>query len=76
MRAEVTDNMPLRRRYTLVAEPVAGAFHITVRELPRTWTVAFGRDQLEQRGRERIALDLGCHPSDFDVRLIEVEPGA
>jgi hypothetical protein len=60
-----------RSLYTVVAEPMAAdAWHITVLELPATWTVAFARGDLEARGRERIALDLGCHPDDFDVRLI------
>jgi len=64
-----------RASYTVVAEWVAGdAWHITVRELPATWTVAFSHEDLEPRSRERIALDLGCHPDDFDVRLLEAMP--
>ena len=59
-----------RATYTVMAEPMgADAWHITVRELPDTWTVAFRRDDFEARSRERIALDLGCHPEDFDVQL-------
>ena len=62
---------PERASYTVVAEPMApDAWHLTVRELPATWTVAFSRDDLEHRARERIALDLGCHPGDFDVRIV------
>lgn len=61
--------------YTIVAERIGDeAWHLTVRELPDTWTVAFARDDLERRGRERIALDLGVHPSDFDVRVVELLP--
>ena len=66
-----------RASYTVVAEPMgADAWHVTVRELPATWTVAFTRAGLESRARERIALDLGCHPSDFDVRLLLTSPPA
>ncbi|HVL54465.1 MAG TPA: hypothetical protein VM344_09425 [Vitreimonas sp.] len=65
-----------RDQYTVVAEPIeAGAWHVTVRELSATWTVAFDRDELEGRARERIALDLRCHPTDFDIRIIEVRGG-
>ena len=57
----------------MLAERIApDAWHLSVRELPATWTVAFSLDELEARGRERIALDLGCHPDDFDIRVIEV----
>jgi hypothetical protein len=64
---------PERAVYTVVAEPLApDAWHITVRELPTTWTVAFARSDLDARSRERIALDLGCHPHDFDIRLMLV----
>jgi hypothetical protein len=64
-----------RAAYTIVAEPMASdAWHLTVRELPETWTVAFSRDDLELRSRERIALDLGCHPQDFDIRVLELIP--
>jgi hypothetical protein len=59
-----------RARYTVVAEPITlRAVHLRVRELPDTWTVAFDRDEVEERARYRIALDLGCHPSDFDVTV-------
>jgi hypothetical protein len=62
-----------RATYTVQVERIDdAAWHLTVRELPETWTVAFGRDELEPRARERIALDLDCHPSDFDLRIIEV----
>jgi predicted RNase H-like HicB family nuclease len=72
-------SQPVRRSerasYTVVAEPMAAdAWHVTVRELPATWTVAFSRDDLEGRARERIALDLECHPDDFDVRIVTVMP--
>jgi hypothetical protein len=64
-----------RARYTVVAEPMGrNAWHITVRELPDTWTVAFARTELEKRARERIALDIGGHTSDFDVHVLEVLP--
>jgi hypothetical protein len=64
-----------RLSYTVVAEPMAAdAWHVTVRELPATWTVAFSREDLEGRARERIALDCGCHPDDFDVRIVMVMP--
>jgi hypothetical protein len=63
-----------RDRFTVVAEEVAAeAWHLTVRELPDTWTVAFSLDELEHRARQRIALDLGCDPGDFDI---VVEPQA
>ena len=66
-----------RARYTVVAEPMGrDAWHLTVRELPDTWTVAFARDELEKRARERIALDIGGHPEDFDVHILEVMPPA
>ena len=59
-----------RARYTVVAQPITlRAVHLRVRELPDTWTVAFDRDEVEERARYRIALDLGCHPSDFDVTV-------
>ena len=55
---------------TVVVEQIApSAFHLTVRELPATWTVAFDRDEIEERARGRIALDLNCDPGDFDVTL-------
>jgi hypothetical protein len=64
-----------RSTYTVLAEPMApDAWHVTVRELPDTWTVAFSVDDLEARARERIALDLWCHPEDFDVRMMSVNP--
>jgi hypothetical protein len=60
----------IRARYTILVEQVGpSAFHLTVRELPETWTVAFDRDEIEQRARQRIALDLRCHPTDFDIAL-------
>lgn len=66
-----------RPTYTVVAERIAvDAWHVTVRELPATWTVAFAQGDLEQRSRERIALDLECHPQDFDIRLLEPVPPA
>ena len=66
---------PERARYTVVAEPMGPeAWHLTVRELPATWTVGFSRAELESRARERIALDVGGHPDDFDVRILEVIP--
>jgi hypothetical protein len=64
-----------RAVYTVLAEQMGPeAWHLTVRELPATWTVAFGRDDIEPRARERIALDLGTHPSNFDVRVLEMMP--
>jgi hypothetical protein len=56
-----------------LAEELEGdeeAWHLTVRELPATWTVAFRLDELEPRARQRIALDLGCEPQDFDVDMV------
>jgi len=59
-----------RQTFTVVAQPMGqGAWHVTVRELPFTWTVAFGVEELEARARERIALDLGVSRRDFDVKL-------
>jgi predicted RNase H-like HicB family nuclease len=63
--------VPDRRRYRAVVEPISeGAWHVTVRELPKTWTVAFDRSEVERRARHRIALDLGVHPDDFDVVVV------
>ena len=68
---------PGRASYTVVADPMApDAWHITVRELPATWTVAFAREDLDARARERIALDVGCHPDDFDIRILLNTPPA
>ena len=62
-----------RASYTVHAEQLAtDAWHLTVRELPATWTVVFARADIEQRSRERIALDLGLHPADIDVRVLEL----
>ena len=61
-----------RDRYTVLVEALAAnTFRLAVRELPETWTVAFDRDEIEERARHRIALDLGCDPSGF---AIELEP--
>ena len=70
------ERWPEREHYTVVAEPMGSdAWHVTVRELPATWTVAFASADLEDRSRERIALDVGCHPLDFDIRiLLELPP--
>jgi hypothetical protein len=65
----------VRSTYTVLAEPMTSdAWHVTVRELPDTWTVAFSKDDLDARARERIALDVQCHPDDFDVLITEVPP--
>jgi hypothetical protein len=51
---------PRRERFTVVAEAITGeveAWHITVRELPETWTVAFSPTEFETAGRRRIALE-------------------
>lgn len=62
----------LRQSYTVIAEAIPrGAWHLTVVELPATWTVAFGREEVDRRARERIALDLGCHPRDFDIEVVD-----
>jgi predicted RNase H-like HicB family nuclease len=59
-----------RKTYTVVAQWMGhDAWHVTVRELPFTWTVAFGLNELESRARERIALDLGVSRQDFDVTV-------
>ena len=59
-----------RPLYRVVAEPVGGsAWHLTVVELPATWTVAFDRSEVESRARRRIAIDLGVHSDDFDVAI-------
>ena len=65
---------PYRARYTIAVEPIGqDAWHLTVRELPAIWTVAFSADDFESRARERIALDLRCGRDDFDVAF-EVAP--
>ena len=48
--------------YTVDAEPIATAWHLTVRELPLTRTVAFSPGAIEDRARMRIALDLRVDP--------------
>jgi hypothetical protein len=70
---------PARRssvpRFNVVAEPVATeAWHLTVRELPSTWTVAFARGDIERRARERIALDLGIEPAEMDIVIHHLAP--
>ena len=69
------ERWPERANYTVVAEPMGSdAWHLTVHELPATWTVAFAWADLEDRSRERIALDVGCHPDDFDIRILLKTP--
>ncbi len=59
---------PRRDRFTVLAEAIeTDVWHLTVLELPGTWTVAFSPDELESRARTRIALDVGCDPDEFDV---------
>ena len=59
-----------RPLFTVVAEQIGDdAWHVTVRELPDTWTVAFSRGEIETRARHRIALDLAVEPSEFDVTV-------
>ena len=66
--ASEPDGFLPRRRFTVLSEPIgADAWHLTVAELPATWTVAFALDEIEARARERIALDLGISPFDFDL---------
>jgi hypothetical protein len=56
--------------YTLDVFSVGqGAWHIEVRELPQTWTVAFELAEIEQRARQRISLDTGLEPDEFDVTI-------
>ena len=56
--------------YTVLVEALeTNNFRLTVRELPDTWTVAFGIEEIEDRARQRIALDLGCDPSGFGIEL-------
>ena len=63
------------RRYTVLVEQVAkDAWHLTVSELPATWTVAFSREEIERKARDRIALDVGIHPDAMEIRLIDVTP--
>ena len=64
---------PRAARFTVVVESVAAdAWHLTVQELPETWTVAFSADALEANARDRIALDTGLDPSDFEITLVPV----
>jgi hypothetical protein len=56
-----------RAHFTLALEPVGDSWHVTVRELPRTWTVAFSTEEIEDRARNRISLDTGLDTRDFDV---------
>ncbi len=64
------DFEPIPQRFTLIAEPVADdAWHLSVVELPATWTVAFGRDDIERAARFRIGLDLGIDPTDVEVTV-------
>lgn len=60
-----------RDHFTVMAESIGDdAWHLTVRELPATWTVAFATDELEGRARQRIALDLGVEPTEFDLSIV------
>jgi hypothetical protein len=60
--------------FTAVAAPVTDdAWHITVRELPHVWTVAFSRAEIVGRARQRIARDLGISPADFHLTVV-VQP--
>ncbi len=64
-----------RAHFTVVAEPIGGdAWHLTVKELPETWTVAFSIDELEDRARQRIALDRGIATGDFDMTVVRGTP--
>ena len=57
-------------RFTILVEAVgADAWHLTVRELPETWTVAFDVDDIEARARQRIALDTGLDPSAVEIDI-------
>ena len=61
-----------RRVFTVLSEPMGGdAWHVTVAELPATWTVAFTFAEIERRARERIAIDLGVSRFDFDLTLTD-----
>jgi predicted RNase H-like HicB family nuclease len=63
-----------RPRYTVVATAVTeDAWHLTVRELPETWTVAFSAEELESRARVRIALDTQVAPEDFELTIVRVD---
>jgi hypothetical protein len=65
-----------RQRYTVLAEPIeSAAWHLTVRELPETWTVAFTEDEIDARARQRIAFDLALDPSDVDVSVVRDRDG-
>ncbi len=46
------------------------AWHVTVRQFPLTWTVAFERSEVESRARRQIAVDVGLHPDDFDLLVV------
>jgi predicted RNase H-like HicB family nuclease len=62
------ERQPRRRTFTVDVELVEpGAWHVAVRELPDTWTVAFDPRDIERRARQRIALDTGLEPDEFDV---------
>ncbi|HVL54346.1 MAG TPA: hypothetical protein VM344_08820 [Vitreimonas sp.] len=61
-----------RERFTVIVEALEEEEHawlLTVRELPRTWTVTFSQGHIEAAARQRIALDLGCGPHDFDIAV-------
>jgi hypothetical protein len=63
---------PRPERFTVTAEVIDAdveAWHLTVHELPDSWTVAFSRAELETAARRRIALDLGCSRDDFDIAI-------
>jgi hypothetical protein len=44
-------------------------WHLTVRELPGTWTVAFTREEIERRARMRIAVDTGLDLDGFEIAI-------
>ena len=62
---------PGRPRYTVAAHRIdRDAWHLTVNEIPDSWTVAFSADELESRARQQIALDANTDPDDFDLVVV------
>ncbi|MFL5680334.1 MAG: hypothetical protein ACJ77B_07015 [Chloroflexota bacterium] len=60
-----------RHRFTVAVDSLSpGAWHVSVLELPATWTVAFAADDIEKRVVERIALDTGLDPAEVEIVLI------
>ena len=72
-----TEGESERARFTVEATQVTSfAWHLTVRGLPDTWTVAFDDQDFEQKIRTRIATDLEMDRDAFDVSIVDGHRGS